>query len=44
MHEYLRAVGFSEIKDKEQLNLLLQMTEDGYQVTNKYTHCRQKST
>lgn len=31
MHEYLRAVGFSEIKDKEQLNLLLQMTEDGYQ-------------
>ncbi len=31
MHEYLRAVGFSEIKDKEQLNLLLQMTEESYQ-------------
>lgn len=31
MHEYLRAVGFSEIKDKEQLNCLLQMTEESYQ-------------
>lgn len=31
VHEYLRAVGFSEIKDKEQLNCLLQMTEESYQ-------------
>lgn len=31
MHEYLRAVGFSEIKDKEQLNCVLQMTEESYQ-------------
>lgn len=31
MHEYLRAVGFSEIENKEQLNFLLQMTEESYQ-------------
>ena len=31
MHEYLRAVGFSDIKEKEELKHLLQMTEESYQ-------------
>ncbi len=31
MHEYLRAVGFSSIENKEQLKHLLEMTEDSYQ-------------
>lgn len=31
MHEYLRAVGFSKLKDKEALNRLLQMVEESYQ-------------
>lgn len=31
MHEYLRAVGFSRIKDKEELNQILQMVEESYQ-------------
>ncbi len=31
MHEYLRAVGFSKIKNKEQLNHLLQSVEESYQ-------------
>ena len=31
VHEYLRAVGFSKIKDKEELNRLLQMVEESYQ-------------
>lgn len=31
MHEYLRAVGFSRIESKEQLNQLLNMTEESYQ-------------
>lgn len=31
MHEYLRAVGFSRIENKEQLNKLLQLTEESYQ-------------
>ena len=31
MHEYLRAVGFSRIENKEQLNQLLNMTEESYQ-------------
>lgn len=31
MHEYLRAVGFSSIKDKEELNRILQMVEESYQ-------------
>lgn len=31
MHEYLRAVGFSKIKDKEELNRLLEFVEDSYQ-------------
>ncbi len=31
MHEYLRAVGFSGLKDKEELNRLLDMTEESYQ-------------
>ena len=31
MHEYLRAVGFSRVENKEQLNHLLEMTEDSYQ-------------
>lgn len=39
MHEYLRAIGFSEIKDKEQLNLLLQMTEESYQSERTSGNC-----
>lgn len=31
MHEYLRAVGFSGIKEKAELKNLLQMTEESYQ-------------
>ncbi len=31
MHEYLRAVGFSDIKGKAELKHLLQMTEESYQ-------------
>lgn len=31
MHEYLRAVGFSSIENKEQLKHLLEMIEDSYQ-------------
>ena len=31
VHEYLRAVGFSRVENKEQLNHLLEMTEDSYQ-------------
>ena len=31
MHEYLRAVGFSRLKDKEELAKVLQMVEDNYQ-------------
>ncbi|MCI9307820.1 MAG: DUF3881 family protein [Lachnospiraceae bacterium] len=31
MHEYLRAVGFSDIKDKAELNRLLQTVEESYQ-------------
>ena len=31
MHEYLRAVGYSSIENKEQLKHLLEMTEDSYQ-------------
>lgn len=31
MHEYLRAVGFSKVKSKEELNHLLQMVEESYQ-------------
>ena len=31
MHEYLRAVGFSDIKDKAELNRLLQTIEESYQ-------------
>lgn len=31
MHEYLRAVGFSDIKEKGELKHLLQMTEESYQ-------------
>jgi len=31
VHEYLRAVGFSKIKDKEELNRLLEFVEDSYQ-------------
>lgn len=31
MHEYLRAVGFSDIKEKAELRHLLQMTEESYQ-------------
>jgi len=31
VHEYLRAVGFSSIENKEQLKHLLEMTEDSYQ-------------
>ena len=31
MHEYLRAVGFSRVENKEQLNHLLEITEDSYQ-------------
>ena len=31
MHEFLRAVGFSSIENKEQLKHLLEMTEDSYQ-------------
>ena len=31
VHEYLRAVGFSRIKDKEELNQILQMVEESYQ-------------
>ena len=31
MHEYLRAVGFSDVENKEQLNRLLEMTEESYQ-------------
>ena len=31
MHEYLRAIGFSRIQTKEELNYLLKMTEESYQ-------------
>lgn len=31
MHEYMRAIGFSRIKTKEELEQLLQMTEESYQ-------------
>ncbi len=31
MHEYLRAVGFSKMKDKEELNRLLDFVQDCYQ-------------
>lgn len=31
MHEYLRAVGFSSIKDKDELNQILEMVEESYQ-------------
>lgn len=31
VHEYLRAVGFSRVENKEQLNHLLEITEDSYQ-------------
>lgn len=31
MHEYLRAVGFSRVENKEQLKYLLDMVEDSYQ-------------
>ncbi|MCI8599252.1 MAG: DUF3881 family protein [Lachnospiraceae bacterium] len=31
MHEYLRAVGFSELKDREELNHLLDLVEESYQ-------------
>jgi hypothetical protein len=31
VHEYLRAVGFSDIKDKAELNRLLQTVEESYQ-------------
>ena len=31
MHEYLRAIGFSRIKTKEELNQLLKMSEESYQ-------------
>ena len=31
VHEYLRAIGFSRIQTKEELNYLLKMTEESYQ-------------
>ena len=31
MHEYLRAVGFSDIREKAELSNLLRMTEESYQ-------------
>lgn len=31
MHEYLRAVGFSRLRDKEELNRLLQLVEESFQ-------------
>ena len=31
MHEYLRAIGFSQLKTKEELNYLLQMAQESYQ-------------
>ena len=36
MHEYLRALGFSRIESKEELNQLLKMAEESYQIERTY--------